>query len=75
MGKQLVNMTWDNVKEEMSIAGSPDKITQLGSKIMTLIEEEIDWTNRAEMTNIEFAIKRINAEIKANQRRYDKSHR
>lgn len=68
-------MTWAEVQQEMSIAGSPEKITQLGKDILRLIGKTIDTTNRAELTNVELMLQRILAEIKGDQRRYDKSHR
>lgn len=71
---KLSKMTWDDVQEEMSIAGSPEKITQLGKDIMQLIADSHDKTNRAELTNIEFMLKRVIAEIKLYQRMYDNSH-
>jgi hypothetical protein len=67
-------MTWEDVQKEMSIAGSPEKITQLGRDIETLLMPAIDATNRAEMINVEFMLKRLIAEIRHLQRRYDKTH-
>lgn len=71
---KLSQMTWEDVQREMSIAGSPEKITQLGHHIEALLMNELDATNRAELTNVEFMLKRLVAEIKLMQRRYDKSH-
>lgn len=68
-------MTWAEIQKEMSIAGSPEKITQLGKDILELIGKKIDSTNRAELTNVEFMLQRLLAEIRLEQRRYDKSHR
>jgi hypothetical protein len=74
MGRQLSSMCWDDMQKEMSIAGSPEKITQLGRDIIELIGKTLDPTNRAELTNVEFMLKRINAEVKLWQRMYDRSH-
>lgn len=74
MAKNLSQMTWNEVREQMSIAGSPDKITQLGRDIEALLMPAIDATNRAELTNTEFMLQRLLAEIKLAQNRYDKSH-
>ena len=71
---KLHQMTWDQVEKEMSIAGNPDKIAQLGRNITQLIADAHDKTNRAELTNIEFMLKRVAAEIKLHQRMYDKTH-
>lgn len=74
MAKRLCMMTWEEVKQEMSIAGNPEEITQLGKDMMQLVAKSLDETNRAQLTNIEFAIHRVLAEVKFMQRRYDKSH-
>lgn len=74
MGKKLSSMTWADVKEEMSIAGNPAKIAQLGREIAFMLLPAIDTTNRAELTNVEFMLRRLVAEIKLAQRMYDKSH-
>lgn len=68
-------MTWADVQKEMSIAGSPEKITQLGRDVLELIGKTIDSTNRAELTNVEFMLQRVLAETRLMQRMYDKSHR
>ena len=74
MGKKLIQMSWDDVQKEMSIAGSPEKITNLGRDIEDFIGSKIDATNRAELTNVEFMLQRLTAEVKLWQRMYDKSH-
>lgn len=75
MAKKLSQMTWADVQKEMSIAGSPEKITQLGSDVLELIGKTVDSTNRAELTNTEFMLQRVLAETRLMQRMYDKSHR
>jgi hypothetical protein len=40
MGKKLSQMTWAEVSREMSIAGNPAKIADLGREIMQLIGDE-----------------------------------
>ena len=72
---KLSQMTWDDVQKEMSIAGSPEKITQLGRDIQGLIEKAVDSTNRAELTNIEFMLQRHLAEVRLWQNMYDNSHK
>lgn len=74
MGKQLSKMTWEDVQKEMSIAGSPEKIAQLGRDIEALIGSKVDPTNRAELTNIEFMLQHMLAEVRLWQRMYDRSH-
>lgn len=75
MGKKLSQLTWADLQKEMSIAGSPEKITQLGKDILELIADKTDCTNRAELTNIELMLQRVMAEIRLYQRMYDKSHK
>lgn len=74
MGKNLSQMTWNEVEQQMSIAGSPTKITQLGREIEALLLPAIDATNRAELTNVDLMLRRLMAEIKLAKRMYDKSH-
>lgn len=71
---KLSKMTWDDVQKEMSIAGSPVKITQLGREIEALLMPALDATNRAELTNAELMLNRLVAEIRLLQRIYDKTH-
>lgn len=73
MGRSLYYMSWEEIQKEMSIAGSPEKITALGRQVMTLIGTSIDATNRAELTNVELMLKVVMAEIRGAQRRYDRS--
>lgn len=58
----------------MSIAGSPAKIGRLGREIEMLLLPNLDATNRAELTNAEFMLSRLTAEVKLLQRKYDKTH-
>jgi hypothetical protein len=74
MKNKLSQMTWDEMQAEMSIAGSPEKITLLGRDIEALISTTVDATNRAELTNAQFMLSRLVAEIKFLQRMYDKTH-
>jgi hypothetical protein len=69
---KLTQMSWEDVQQEMSIAGSPEKIPQLGRDIESLLMPAIDATNRAELTNVEFMLKRLVAEIRLLKRMYDK---
>lgn len=71
MAKKISQMTWAEVQQEMSIAGNPEKMTELGKEILTLIGQRMDPTNRAEMTNIEFMLDRVKAEVKTWQKIYD----
>lgn len=64
-------MSWADMQKEMSIAGSPEKITKLADSIMRTIESTIDYTNHAEMTNMMFALDRIKAEVKLSQKRLE----
>ncbi len=67
-------MTWDDVQKEMSIAGSPEKITQLGRDIEAMLGNRVNVKNRAELINVEFMLQRLLAEVKLWGRLYDDSH-
>lgn len=75
MARNLSQMTWDDVQEEMSIAGSPEGITLLGKEIEGMISYSIDPTNRAELINVEFMLQKLLTEIRSMQRKYDKTHK
>lgn len=75
MAKQLYKMSWDEVQKEMSIAGDPEKLRNIGEDITRCINIRIDKKNRAELTNTELMLRRIIAEVRQSQRLYDKSHR
>lgn len=64
MARKLSQMTWNDVQQEMSIAGSPEKIAGLGRKVIDLINAEVDRTNKAELINVEFMLDRVKAEIR-----------
>lgn len=74
MAKRLYHMSWAEVQAEMSICGSPEKMTALGKKIMGIIWQSLDPTNGLEFVNAEFMLQRIIAEIRGAKRRYDKAH-
>lgn len=64
-------MTWDDVQEEMSIAGNPEKITEAGKKIMEIAGRAVDENNAPDLTNMLFALDRVKAEIKGAIRRLE----
>jgi hypothetical protein len=74
MAKNLSEMTWAELKAQLSIAGNPEKFEHLGKQIELTLIQSIDYTNRAELTNAELILRRLVAEIKFAQRMYDKSH-
>lgn len=71
---KLHQMTWEDVEKQMSIAGSPAKIKHIGEQLEGILFPALDATNRAELTNVELMLKRLAAEIRWLQRRYDKNH-
>lgn len=72
--RHLSRMTWEEITAEMSIAGNPEKITQLGRDVTALIGAALDPTNRAEFTNVEFMLKCVMAQIRLYARMYDRTH-
>ncbi len=64
MAKKLSQMTTEDMRREMSIAGSPDKITGLMTDIINLIASTVDLQNPPELTNTDFALRRVRAELK-----------
>ena len=64
MGRRLTSMSWADVQEEMSLAGSPEKITEFGKQVMDLATKALEGTNIAELINAQFALQRVLAEVK-----------
>lgn len=74
MTRQKYPTTWETAQQEMSIAGSPAKIAQLGRDIIQLIGKTMDETNHAEIINTEFMLEICIREIRRAKKRYEKSH-
>lgn len=72
MAKPISQLTTDEVEKQMSIAGNPRKITRMMEEILALIGTTIDPSNPAEIINIEFALKRIQAEVGTWKKMYGK---
>lgn len=60
---KLSKMTTDDVRKQMSIAGSPEKITELMTRIYNDMAKTVDTTNAAELINMKFALRRLLAEV------------
>ncbi len=75
MAKRLRDMTSAELKMEMSLAGSPDKIMDLGDEILRLVYNKMDKTNIAEHINVILMLRRIVAEIDGMQKREEKRQR
>lgn len=75
--KYLYLMTWDEVQEEMSVAGSREKIRRMGEKFMERLKAEGNLKDQAHMINALFAVEKIKSELrgiqKANTERINKS--
>lgn len=61
MGRKISQMTTQQVKEEMSIAGSPDKLSGMMDEMLNVMAK-VDMTNSAELINLEFVMQRLLAE-------------
>ena len=68
MARKLTSMTWDEVQANMSIAGSPEKITKAAKSFL----EQVNGNQGAELINAEFALQRLLAEIRAEKRRFER---
>jgi hypothetical protein len=61
MGRKLSQMSTPQVREELSIAGNPDKIMGMHSQILGIMGQ-VDSKNAAELINLEFIMQRLLAE-------------
>lgn len=64
MAKKLSQLSTEDMRNQMSIAGSPDKVTDLMTEINDLMADKLDLTNPAELLNVDFALQRLRAEVK-----------
>jgi hypothetical protein len=64
MAKRLVNKSWDEVQQEMSIAGEPERARKFGEDVHELSCESMDTNNISSIDNQIFALERVIAELK-----------
>jgi hypothetical protein len=74
MAKKLTRMNAEDMRQEMSCAGSPDKIVTLMNDINSMIWHRVNNKNIAELINVEFALDRVKAEVKLTKRKLEKIH-
>lgn len=68
--KHLSQMTTEDVKKELSIAGSPDKLIAMMGEIGDIMAK-VDQTNAAELINLEFIMRRLQAEVRVWIKHYE----
>jgi hypothetical protein len=74
MPRGLYYKSWEDIQQEMSIAGSPEKMVHAGKMIMGAVTGIINSKNIPEHINMIFALKRVIAELEGNQRRLENEH-
>jgi len=62
-------MSWKEVTASMSIAGDPEKIAAACEDAFHLLVSQLDATNVAEITNMQFGLRRMLAELKLTEKR------
>jgi hypothetical protein len=68
--KRLSQMTTEEVKQELSIAGSPEKLIGMMGEIGDIMAK-VDQTNVAELINLELILRRLQAEVRTWMRMYE----
>jgi hypothetical protein len=68
--KKLSQMSTEDVKKELSIAGSPDKLIVMMGEIGDIMSK-VDQTNVAELINLEFILHRLQAEVRVWKKKYE----
>jgi hypothetical protein len=63
MARKISQLTTAQMREEMSIAGSPDKLVKILQDIEKIMAT-VDTTNCAELINLEFVMQRLLAEAR-----------
>jgi hypothetical protein len=69
--KKLSQMSTADVKAELSIAGSPDKLMAMMRDIEDTMVK-VDPKNAAELINLEFILRRLQAEVRLWMKQYEK---
>jgi hypothetical protein len=64
MGRKLSTMSMEDLRQEMSIAGSPNKVMEMCGHAWDMIRTRLDPTNPAELINIDLMLRRMQAEIR-----------
>jgi hypothetical protein len=64
MARKLSQMTWQEFKQELSGAGSPDNIIEIAKDIDALIVPRINVHCIPELINIQLALKKIISDFK-----------
>jgi hypothetical protein len=73
MAKSLYRKSWDEVMKEMSMAGNPEKMVAYGKRVYEVSVQFIDKRNIPDYINAIIALERVIAELKAAQKREEKS--
>jgi hypothetical protein len=68
--KKLSQMSTEDVKNELSIAGAPDKLIGMMGDIGNIMSK-IDHTNPAELINLDFILRRLRAEVRIWMKHYE----
>jgi hypothetical protein len=74
MARKLSKMSIEDMRQEMSCAGSPCKIIDLMVDLDNMIWETVDSNSIPELINISFALDRIKAEVRLKQRKLERVH-
>ena len=69
--KQIKNMTWMEVQEEMSIAGNRDRMIEAAKAMEEALQIATDLGNPGDLINAELVLKRLAAEVKTWKRIYE----
>lgn len=64
MAKRLISKTWNDIQEEMSISGEPEKCRKFGEAVYDLACNSGDTNNIPTIQNQIFALERVIAELK-----------
>ena len=72
MEKPISQLTTEEVKELMSVAGNPEKIADIMIE-MLMLASSADETNPAELIKLELAVERVLAEVRLLKRQYEET--
>lgn len=74
MPKRISQLSTDDMLNEMSIAGSPEKVVGIMTELHNIMATKLDLTNPTELLNMDFALQRLRAEVKIWVRQLEKKN-
>lgn len=70
MPNKLSSLSWDQLKDELSISGNREKIILAAKTMEQTLSSAVDLTNPGDIINADLVVKRLLAEVQTWKRIY-----